>query len=110
MAIEITGAPAAAASVAVNKIASQNQGDHREPQRVSQPSNTDRNDRVSLTAAAEHLRRAEDNSAKQPVVDTKRVEAIRQQIADGTHKVNASRVADKLLNFESSLSGASRTH
>jgi len=108
MAIEITGVPATATNVAVNRVATHNQGDQRESLRVSQSSGVARNDRVSLTAAAEHLRRTEDDSAKQPVIDSKRVEALRQKIASGDYHVNASRVADKLLSFESSLSVASR--
>lgn len=103
MAIEVTGTPATTASIAVNKVAPQNQNDLR----VHSSSSDDRvnQDRVSFTPVAEQLRRTEDNGGKQPVVDKKRVEAIREKMANGTYHVNASRLADKLLNFEDSLNG-----
>lgn len=110
MAIDITSASAVATNVAINKVATQNQGDQREIQKVDQSSsNGSKNDRVSLTAAAERLLQTERSSERQPVVDTKRVEAIRGQIINGNYHINESRVSDKLLNFEFSLNGASRT-
>ncbi|CAK0758616.1 negative regulator of flagellin synthesis FlgM [Gammaproteobacteria bacterium] len=112
MTIEIASPQAVTKNVPINKIATHNQGDQRDIQRVNQQSSVAaaHDDRVILTAAAERLRQAEDSSVKQPVVDTKRVENIREQINNGTYRVNASRVADKLFNFESSLNGASRKH
>jgi negative regulator of flagellin synthesis FlgM len=38
-----------------------------------------------------------------PVVDTQRVEQVKQAISDGTYEVNAQKVADKLMQFESIL-------
>jgi len=37
------------------------------------------------------------------VVDTKRVEQIKQAIESGSYEVNAEKVADKLMQFESIL-------
>ena len=105
MASEISGIPATTASVMVNKVATQSQGDQREAPRVDQSSGASHSDRVSLTAVAVRISRAEDNSTNQPVFDSKRVDSIRQQIAAGTHRVNAAQVADKMLAFESTLGG-----
>ncbi len=60
-------------------------------------------DSVSLTDQAEKLRALEASISKQPVVDTKRVEAIRSAILDGSYTVDASRTAEKMANFEGLL-------
>lgn len=105
MVTEINNSTPVAANSAINKINSHNTND---VQRVSQSSvgNVDNKDKVSLTPAAERIRQTDGN--KQATIDTKRVEAIREQINNGNYRVNASRVADKLFSFESALSGASR--
>ena len=43
------------------------------------------------------------------LMDSKRVDEIRQQLANGTHHVNAAHVADKLLHFDSELGVSSVT-
>lgn len=63
-------------------------------------------DTVSLTVTAARLQHLEENLAALPVVDEQRVEAVRQAIAAGTYRVDADRVADKLLAFEQNLSSA----
>jgi negative regulator of flagellin synthesis FlgM len=57
-------------------------------------------DSVSLTDQAEKLRALESSIEKQPVVDTKRVEAIKSAILDGTYTVDSSKTADKMADFE----------
>ena len=57
-------------------------------------------DSVSLTDQAEKLRAIEATIAKQPVVDTKRVESIRSAILDGSYTVDATRTAEKMTDFE----------
>jgi len=64
------------------------------------PSTTDT---VSLTETSAQLRSLENTLAELPVVDTQRVESIRQSIADGSYQVNAARVADQLINLERTL-------
>jgi len=51
------------------------------------------------------LRKLESTLAQLPVVDRQRVEATRQAIADGSYRVDPARVAEKLLAFESALTG-----
>ena len=65
-------------------------------------------DSVSLTKTATHLQEAEAKLATTPVVDTKRVEAIRQAVVEGAYQVDANRVADKLTRFEQLLVGPSK--
>lgn len=58
-------------------------------------------DSVQLTASARALGAAS-RSADAPV-DTKRVERIRQAIADGTYKVDAQRVADRIISLDKQI-------
>jgi len=60
-------------------------------------------DTVSLTETSAQLRSIESSLAALPVVDTQRVEAIKQAIADGSYQVDAQTVADKLIDFEAIL-------
>ena len=58
---------------------------------------------VSITDTASKLRELEAKVASQPVVDTQRVENIKQAIADGSFRVNANRTAEKMAEFENLL-------
>ncbi len=62
-------------------------------------------DTVSLSDNAMQLGKLESAavSIAAPVVDSKRVEQIKQAIENGTYEVNAEKVADKLSQFESIL-------
>ena len=71
-----------------------------EQQETGRPSTADT---VSLTNASSQLRSLESTLAELPVVDTQRVESIKQAIADGSYQIDAQRVADKLLNLEQGL-------
>ncbi|MDT8404496.1 flagellar biosynthesis anti-sigma factor FlgM [Sulfuriflexus sp.] len=61
-------------------------------------------DTVSLTNTSAQLRSLENTLAELPVVDSQRVESIKQALADGSYEIDAQRIADKLISFESSLS------
>lgn len=57
-------------------------------------------DSVALTDRAKDLQALQNKIAESPVVDNEKVEAIKQAIADGSYKVNADSVADKLLDLD----------
>ena len=57
-------------------------------------------DTVSVTSEADKLRQLEQKLSALPAVDSERVEAVRQSIAEGTFSVNPDRIAEKLLQFE----------
>lgn len=62
-------------------------------------------DAVSLTETASAVRQAERALADEPAVDAARVEQLRAAVTDGSFQIDAQRVADKMINLESALSG-----
>jgi len=60
-------------------------------------------DHVTLTNSARSLQKIEEAVTKAPVVDAAKVASVKQGVQDGTYKVDARRVAGKLLQFESGL-------
>jgi len=60
-------------------------------------------DTVSLSTDAVQLGKLDNSVVNAPVVDTQRVEQVKQAISDGTYKFDAEKVADKLMQFESIL-------
>ena len=66
---------------------------------------TPQTDTVSLTDTAARLRELEAALANAPEVDSARVEALRQAIAEGKYDVNSVHVADKLVALERDLFG-----
>jgi negative regulator of flagellin synthesis FlgM len=67
-------------------------------------------DRLSLTEAAASIKNVETKLAQTPIVDSGRVERIREAIADGSYEINPHRVADRLLQFEFMLSSVDPGH
>ncbi|MEQ1579586.1 MAG: flagellar biosynthesis anti-sigma factor FlgM [Steroidobacteraceae bacterium] len=61
-------------------------------------------DPVQITGSAKQLAALEQALKDQPVIDEARVAALRSAIDGGTYKVDATRVADKLLRMEDQLS------
>jgi negative regulator of flagellin synthesis FlgM len=60
-------------------------------------------DTVSLSDNAVQLGKIEHSVATTPVIDTQRVEQLKQAIANGSYEIDAEKVADKLMQFESIL-------
>jgi negative regulator of flagellin synthesis FlgM len=60
-------------------------------------------DQVTLTSSARSLQKLEEAIAKTQVVNAAKVSAVKQSVSTGTYQVDAGRVADKLLKFESGL-------
>lgn len=52
---------------------------------------------------SERLRALEASVAKTPEVNVERVNALKQAIADGSYQVNTAKLADKLVEMESSF-------
>ena len=62
-----------------------------------------RADSVQLTDTATRLAELQNEVAAAEGVDLERVDAIRQQIADGSYEVDADRIADALMTMEKEL-------
>ena len=60
-------------------------------------------DTVTVTGEAARLQQLEQSITDSPAVDSKRVEALRQAIANGNYQPNAERIADKLAQLEKDL-------
>jgi negative regulator of flagellin synthesis FlgM len=60
-------------------------------------------DHVTLTDSARSLQKIEEAVAKAPVVNAGKVASVKQAVQSGTYQIDAGRVADKLLQFESGL-------
>jgi negative regulator of flagellin synthesis FlgM len=60
-------------------------------------------DHLTLTGSARILQKLSEAVAGVPVVNAAKVATVKQAIQSGTYKVDAGRVADKLLKFERGL-------
>ena len=78
--------------------------DKAQPGEASAPATaTQAGDTVTLTESARALQKIEEALAKTPIVDAAKVAAVKQAISSGTYQIDAGRVADKMLKFESGL-------
>ena len=62
-------------------------------------------EKVTLTATAARFTQAQITLAAQPEVNRERVAELRKAISEGTYKVDATRLAGRMISFESSLQG-----
>ena len=63
-------------------------------------------DTVSLSDNAVQLGKIDNTVSSPPVMDTQRIEALKQAISNGSYEVDPVKVADKLMKFESMLTQA----
>lgn len=63
---------------------------------------------VAISPLSSRLQAMEGAMASSPVVDSERVDAIRQAIAAGTFQVDTSRIADGLIDSVRQLLGSRR--
>ncbi|WP_266160368.1 flagellar biosynthesis anti-sigma factor FlgM [Dyella silvatica] len=61
-------------------------------------------DSVQLTASARALQQAAQGD-KGHAIDTQRVEQIRKALADGSYRIDASKIADRMISPENQLNG-----
>ena len=60
-------------------------------------------DHVTLTDSARSMQKIEEAVAKTPVVNADKVAAVKHAISSGTYKIDAGRIAGKLLKYERGL-------
>lgn len=63
-------------------------------------------DQLRLTDSAKALQQAARSNAA--AVDQQRVERVRQALADGSYKVDAGRIADRMIAMERQLGGTGK--
>jgi len=64
---------------------------------------TQSSDTLNITSSARLLQDLESRARELPVVDTERVDQLRQALDNGTHAANPDKITQKLLQFESYL-------
>ena len=60
-------------------------------------------DTVSLTDSARLLQKLGENVANTPVVDSQRVDTIKQAVQSGSYEIDAGKITDKLLEIDRDL-------
>jgi negative regulator of flagellin synthesis FlgM len=104
MSIEINGIPPA--QVHGSSDDSKLNKPEEQPAVQQETGKSSTNDTVSLSDSAVNLGKLDNTAVSAPVVDTQRVEQVKQAISDGSYEVDPARVADKLMQFESILKSA----
>lgn len=88
-------------SLVENQAKAESAGVSAETQATSSAS-----DKVTFTSTALHLQELEKLVASQPVIDTQRVNEIRNSIENGSFSINPERIADKMISLETALADA----
>ena len=101
MSLDINGLPATKVTSSTDDSQVKPSVEQTSTQQESGKSST--TDTVSLSDNAVQLGKLENNVVSTPVVDTQRVEQVKQAIKDGSYEVDPARIADKLMQFESIL-------
>lgn len=64
-----------------------------------------RPDNVSLSSQARDLKKLEERLDSYPEVDDNRIEQIKSALADGSYKIDAEKLAQKMLDMDESIFG-----
>lgn len=105
MAIEITGLPGNNIGESADARKSNSQGATNTTASTANATNNTATitDAVTITSQATELKALEESVSAQSVVDDQRVAELKSAIDSGAYKVDPIRVAEKFLQFESSL-------
>ena len=105
MANDITGINSSRSQQTSDRSVSSKKSDTSDTSsRSSDSKSSSGSDKVSLTDTAARLKALEQSLANQPEIDKERVSDVQSAINQGKYKVDAGRVADKMMNFEASFS------
>ncbi|WP_417544449.1 flagellar biosynthesis anti-sigma factor FlgM [Marinobacter sp.] len=81
---------------------SQNAGQTAREQTKAQSA---RGENVNLSSQARNLKQLEQKLGDYPEMDDERIEEIRTALANGTYKVDAEKLAQKMLDMDKSIFG-----
>jgi len=101
MSIEINGITNAKVPESVDDSKIRHPAEQSAGQQESGKSST--SDTVSISDNAAQLGKTDNSAVATPVVDTQRVEQIKQAISNGSFEIDPAKIADKLMQFESIL-------
>jgi negative regulator of flagellin synthesis FlgM len=60
----------------------------------------EKSDSVEITAMAQRIKKAFESSSSATIIDTDRVAAVKKSLDDGSYKINAERIAEKMIQYE----------
>ncbi len=101
MSIELSGISSTKVPVTNDEAQVERSVEQTPTQQESGKSTT--SDTVSMSESAVQLGKLQNSVLSMPVSDNQRIEQVKQAISDGSYEVDAARVADKLMQFESIL-------
>ncbi len=104
MTIDINNIPPA--STQVTDVGSHRGGSPAQTEKAPDKPNTpaqSSTDQVSLTPAAQQLRQLEAQIADQPVVNSQKVAAVKEALANGSFEIDPNRIAGKMMSLERAL-------
>ncbi len=100
---EIDGLPGQRPQVTGANHNTKSARDRIDDSHASSSSTSATSDQVSLTSSAQLLKELGDAVEASSATDQRRIDAIRQALADGHYAVDASRIADRLLSLDEQL-------
>ena len=72
---------------------------------AGQPASAESEDSVSLTGQASQISKLVQQMKSAPVVDPDRVSPVKEKLGKGDYQIEYERVANKMLDFESTYQG-----
>lgn len=68
------------------------------------PKSTEKTDSVAITATAQELKKAFETTSSETVVDMDRVAAVKKALDDGSYRIDAEKIAGKMIQHEKLMS------
>lgn len=75
------------------------------PEQTNAKAQSARGENVNLSSQAKNLKQLEQKLGDYPEMDDNRIEQIRSQLENGTYKINAEKLAQKMLDMDKSIFG-----
>jgi negative regulator of flagellin synthesis FlgM len=74
-------------------------------EQAKQQASNARGENVNLSSQAKNLKQLEQKLGEYPEMDDDRIEQIRTALADGSYKIDAEKLAQKMLEMDKSIFG-----
>lgn len=103
MAINLNQGVQTTPSVKTDKIDQNIQKQQVAQQQATLNAPTQKQDSVSLTTQAQQFTKAQDKASNSSGIDQKKVDEIKQAIAEGKYKINVEQLAKRIVQFEGEL-------